>query len=85
MSQLGFKYGVSPRLISERLLSREDKNDMLNGLVPLEALELAVDVWKHYGMCNYSDGSGKPYKAPAVCPMKNFIGRGWGKNATRNG
>lgn len=59
---LGIKYGVSPRLISERLLSPEDKEDMLNGLISDEALDCHVKVWKEYGMCNYADGTGERYK-----------------------
>lgn len=59
---LGIKYGVSPKLISTRLLSAEDKEDMLNGLISDEELDCHVKVWKENGMCNYADGSGKPYK-----------------------
>lgn len=61
---LGIKYGVSPRLISERLLSPEDKEDMLNGLISDEALDCHVKVWKENGMCNYADGTGERYKPP---------------------
>lgn len=60
--RLGLKYGVPPRLISERLLSKEDKEDMLNGLVSFETLDCAVQAWKEYGMCNYADGSAKWYE-----------------------
>jgi hypothetical protein len=56
------KHGVAPRLISERLLSKEDKEDMLQGLVSFETLDCFVQVWKEQGMCNYADGSGKPYE-----------------------
>lgn len=60
--KLGLKHGVSPSLISSRLLCKEDKNDMLQGLVSFDTLDCAVAVWKEYGMCNYADGSGKPYE-----------------------
>jgi hypothetical protein len=60
--KLAIKHGVAPKLISERLLSREDKEDMLQGLVSFETLDCAVAVWIEYGMCNYADGSGKPYE-----------------------
>ncbi len=60
--KLGIKYGVSPNLIATRLLSRDDKHDMLNGLFTDEFLDCHVKVWKEFGMCNYADGSGKPYK-----------------------
>lgn len=56
------KHGVAPKLISERLLSKEDKNDMLEGLVSFETLDCHVRVWKEQGMCNYADGSMKPYE-----------------------
>ena len=56
------KHGVAPKLISERLLSKEDKEDMLNGLVSFETLDCHVMVWKEQGMCNYADGSMKPYE-----------------------
>lgn len=56
------KHGVAPKLISERLLSKEDKEDMLNGLITFETLDAHVAVWKKGGMCNYADGSMKPYE-----------------------
>ncbi len=74
--KLGIKHGVSPKLISERLLSKEDKNDMLEGLIPYEAIDTAVAVWKESGMCNYADGSGERYKAPPSYPMSNYRGKG---------
>lgn len=55
------KHGVAPKLISERLLSKEDKEDMLNGLVSFETLDAFVKVWKESGMCNYADGTGTWY------------------------
>ncbi len=59
--KLAIKHGVAPKLISERLLSKDDKEDMLQGLVSFETLDCFVQVWKEQGMCNYADGSGKPY------------------------
>lgn len=52
------KHGISPRLISERLLSKEDKDDMLQGLVSFEMLDCFITMWKANGMYNCSDGSG---------------------------
>lgn len=60
--KLAIKHGVAPNLISERLLSKSDKEDMLNGLLPFETLDCAVKLWANYGMCNYSDGSGGWYR-----------------------
>lgn len=64
------KHGVAPKLISERLLSKADKEDMLNGLVSFETLDCHVMVWKEQGMCNYADGSMKPYEH-----FKAYIGK----------
>lgn len=55
---------VRADLISTRLLSEEDKQDMLNGDITVEELMLHVKVWKQYGMCNYADGSCEPYRPP---------------------
>lgn len=60
--KVAIKHGIAPKLISERLLSKEDKEDMLNGLVSFDTLDAHVAVWKEYGMCNYADGSMKPYE-----------------------
>lgn len=59
----GIKLGVSPRLISERLLSDLDKNDILSGLVPIASLEKAVEVWRDSGMPNYALGLTVSYAA----------------------
>ena len=52
LSRIGLKLGVSPTLISTILLSEEDKQDMLNGLISEDRLELFVSVWKSTGMQN---------------------------------
>ncbi len=62
LSKIGFKLGVSPRLISTRLLSDDDKQDMLDGNLPIEALECAVKVWMDAGMPNYAHGDSTPYQ-----------------------
>ena len=60
--KLGLKHGISPKLISERLLSKDDKEDMLQGFITYELLDEFVKVWKEQGMCNHADGSMKPYE-----------------------
>lgn len=55
-------HGVSPALISTRLLSAEDKADMLAGDLPMDALYCAVECWKRVGMPDYANGSIVPYK-----------------------
>lgn len=60
--KVGIKFGVSPKLISERLLDAQDKCDMLNGEIPIEYLELAVKAWLDSGMPDYANGRDTPYK-----------------------
>ena len=60
----GLKLGVSPTLISTRLLSKEDKQDMLNGLIPDETLFVAVKCWMEAEMPDYANGHTDPYRAP---------------------
>lgn len=59
---VGVRLGVSPKLISTRLLSKEDKQDMLNGDLLLENLLLAVKLWQESGMPDYANGSYSIYK-----------------------
>lgn len=60
LSKLGFKLGVSPSLIATRLLSEDDKQDMVNGDLPLDALECHIKVWKDNGMPDYAHGKTDP-------------------------
>lgn len=62
LSKLGFKHGVSPVLISTRLLSIDDKNDMLMGLVSTEQMETAIDCWIKAKLPDYSNGHTEPLK-----------------------
>lgn len=73
---LGIKLGVSPKLISTRLLSKEDKEDMLNGLLSDDALECHVKVWKDAGMPDYANGLTEPYKPAPELPMARHRGIG---------
>ncbi len=50
---LGMRFGVSPKLISERLLSDDDKRDMLTGEINENVLAVAVGAWKDAGMPDY--------------------------------
>lgn len=67
--KLGLKHGVSPKLISEKLLSKEDKEDMVNGQLPYESLDAHVRVWKEHGLGHYSGRSGELYNAKPDLPM----------------
>ncbi len=69
---------VKDELISTRLLSIDDKRDMLAGLIPIDALILHVKLWVKNGMYSYSDGSNLRYAPPEKLPMHRF--RGNGKN-----
>lgn len=51
---------VKAELISNHLLSKEDKNDMLNDEIPIESLILHVKVWMQAGRPNYANGNLKP-------------------------
>lgn len=69
---------VKAELISTRLLSKEDKQDMLNGLVPVETLMTAVKCWIKAGMPDYANGHTDPYKAPE--PKKDTLYTPGGRN-----
>lgn len=77
---LGIKLGVSPTLIATRLLSDDDKNDMLNGLVPDDSLEMAVKCWMDASKPDYAHGHTEPYVPPPELPMQRY--RGMGKDRT---
>ena len=61
---IGIKLGVSPRLISERLLDAQDKCDMLNGDVSQEMLEIAVKLWMDAGKPDYASGCVETSRKP---------------------
>lgn len=52
---------VKAELISTRLLSKEDKEDMQAGLVPVDALITHVKVWIVSGMPDYSNSKFEVY------------------------
>lgn len=58
--KLAISYGVSPKLISERLLSKEDKQDMLDGFISFETLDCFVRVWIEHGKFDHVGVFGKP-------------------------
>lgn len=47
---LGIEFGVSPRLISERMLNAQDKCDMLNGDLTIVELRASVEAAKANGV-----------------------------------
>ena len=72
---IGMKLGVSPKLISTRLLSEDDKQDMLNGELDVETLVTAIEVWMSNNMPDYANGKTEPYKPEYELPMKRYRGR----------
>lgn len=62
LTHAGIKLGVSPRLISTRLLSDEDKESMLSGELTIEALMCAIGAWMGAGMPDYAHGLTEPMK-----------------------
>jgi hypothetical protein len=60
--KIAIKHEVAPKIISQRLLSSNDKDDMLAGLITFDTLDCFVKVWKEFGMANYTDGTGSLYE-----------------------
>lgn len=67
---------VKAELISARLLSKEDKTDMLAGKITVESLIEAVKAWMLSGMPDYSNGHTDPYKPLNKKPVQVYcLGR----------
>lgn len=62
ISSIGWELGVSPALITTRLLSEDDKNDIRSGSIDKVALKCAVEVWRDNGMPDYAHGKDVPMK-----------------------
>lgn len=60
LSKLGFKYGVSPRLLAMRLLIDLDKDEMRVGVMEISALETHTSVWCGIGKPDVASGSIEP-------------------------
>lgn len=54
--RLGKRLNVEPRLITTRLMSEQDKQDMRQGNLPVKSLEYHIKVWIENGMCDYAHG-----------------------------
>lgn len=63
LSMIGFKLGVSPNLISARLLSDDDKIYMLDGIISIVELESSVEAWRNNGMPDYAHGKRETLEA----------------------
>ncbi|CAB4127159.1 hypothetical protein UFOVP260_18 [uncultured Caudovirales phage] len=67
--KIALKHKIELRLITTRLMSEEDKDDMRRGELPIEALNLHVEVWIKTGFPDYSHGLTQPMENPPV-PVK---------------
>lgn len=56
ISKVAWELGVSPGLISTRLLDEQDKNDLRQGVLTKGALKCATEVWRDNGMPDYAHG-----------------------------
>lgn len=69
---LANKYKIDPILITTRLMSDDDKNDMRNGDLLPSALETHISVWIDAGFPDYAHGSVLPLIIKEKI-MKRFI------------
>lgn len=74
--KIGLDLGVSPKLISTRLLSKDDKEDMLQGLIEYDYLVTGVRVWMLNGMPDYANGLHERYSPSNDKPMQRYRGMG---------
>jgi hypothetical protein len=63
--KLGKRLNVEPRLITTRLMSEDDKQDMREGNLPVKSLEVHIKVWMDNGMPDYAHGKTIPLKHEA--------------------
>ena len=62
--KLGIELGVSPNLISTRLLDDQDKVDMMAGDLTIDSLRAHTEVWRDQGMPDYANA--KPYNRTQI-------------------
>jgi hypothetical protein len=74
--KIAIQEGVSPNLIATRLLSGDDKADMMNGLLGTDSLVTGVRVWVNAGMPDYANGHTEPYRPKDGKPMQRYRGMG---------
>jgi hypothetical protein len=58
--RLAKRLNIDPKLVTTRLMSEEDKNDMRAGNLPGKSLECHIKVWKASGMPDYAHGKTIP-------------------------
>lgn len=62
ITKLGKKLCLRASLITTRLLSADDKQDMRQGELPVGALEAHIAVWLSNGMPDYANGRDIPLR-----------------------
>ena len=60
VKMLSIDLKVSPKLVISRLLSEQDKVDMTEGLVPIDALRCHIEAWRDNDMPDYVKGHEAP-------------------------
>lgn len=58
--RLAKRHEVEARLITTRLISDEDKQDMREGNLTAKSLDCHIKVWKQNGMPDYRQGKNEP-------------------------
>jgi hypothetical protein len=58
--KIALKHKIEPRLITTRLMSEDDKEDMRRGELPMNCLDLHVELWIKSGLPDYAHGSTEP-------------------------
>lgn len=61
--RIALKHEIAPKLIVTRLMSEEDKDDMRNGDLPYDCLDLHVELWIKAGMPDVAHGFTEPMEA----------------------
>lgn len=57
---LATKFKIDPKLIVTRLLDKNDKEDMRNGLLTIEVLESHIKAWIEIGIPDVAHGKTTP-------------------------
>lgn len=68
--KLSVKFGVPPREIMEKLLSDDDKKDMMDGSLDVETLEAHTEAWVKSGK---RDLVGRPKPIPEPPPENKVV------------
>lgn len=59
--KISVQYSIDSKLIVTRLMNQNDKEDMRNGDLSMDVLDLYVSVWIKSGCPDYAHGLTEPY------------------------